>query len=140
MKYVKKLSLAALGIGVLIAAISCDLIPEEPITKQDRIAFFRDDLNKDAGRTKISRNLHPEKRAPYRDPAAWDGTLYYGNKPFAFGELTYTNDAEDVSGTAEGQFSWAFDEQTCYIHLKKYGQDWFIYSMKLGSDDTELFP
>ena len=134
-------SLLLLGAALLILVISCELI-EEPISMKDRLWFFKDDLNKDAGRTKIYQNLHPDRQAAFRDPSAWGGTLYYGNKPFSYKFLTYSFDAEGIVGTVRGQLVWAFDEQTVSIRMKKSEGDWYITHMTVDPDGTptELFP
>jgi len=130
----KKILLAIFTCVVFLLMILIGCQVEEPISKEDRMDQFEDDLNQDVDRGDIYKNLHPDIRDPWNDPLAWDASsLSYSNAPFSFGSLSYGSDT--VTGTISytGATNWSL-----VVEMAKDDDDWYI--TKVTIDGSQIIP
>ena len=124
----KKILLAIFTCVVLLSMIFIGCQVEEPISKEDRMDQFEDDLNQDIDRGDIYKNLHPDIRDPWKDSGAWvPSSLSYLNAPFSFGSLSYGSDT--VTGTIS---YFAVTNDPLVVEMAKDGDDWYITKVTIG--------
>ncbi len=125
----KKILLAIFACVVLLSMILIGCQVEEPISKEDRMDQFEDDLNQDVDRNDIYKNLHPDIRDPWNDSELWDvSPLGYSKAPFSFGSLSYGSDT--VTGTISNNVvtNWPL-----VVEMAKDGDDWYITKVTINS-------
>ncbi len=125
----KKILLAIFTCIVLLSMIFIGCQVEEPISKEDRMDQFEDDLNQDVDRGDIYKNLHPDIRDPWKDPGLWDPSpLRYLYAPFSFGSLSYGSDTVTGTITYTVATNWPL-----VVEMAKDGDDWYITKVTINS-------
>ena len=125
----KKILLAIFACVVLLSMILIGCQVEEPISKEERMDQFEDDLNQDDDRNDIYKNLHPDIRDPWNHSELWDASpLSYSNRLFSFGSLSYESDT--VTGTIS--YSGAANAPLI-VEMAKDGDDWYITKVTINS-------
>ena len=104
----------------------------EPVSVKERIEKFLDDLNDDAGREDIYKQLHPDIRNPWKDSTTWETTPfnYDTGEPFDFEDMDYGDDA------AEGTFittDVTYNGDAIGFELKEDEEEvWYIDKVEVG--------
>ncbi len=127
MSYITFFALLAVSLFVFF---SCQM--EEPVSKEDRMDIFLEDLNEDLDRDEIYKNLHPDIRNAWKDPSSWSTTALRSDyEPFSFGSLSYGDTT--VAGTITSDFH---SGDPLEVQIKKDGDDWFIKKVIINSGDV----
>ena len=138
----KKYSIYLAPITLLIFILlffGCEQDEVSPVSVQERVASFLNDLNSDAERDDIWENLHDTIDDPWKLPATWSGTPFeFGDAPFMLEGSTFgTNSADATFRSADP----TYDNEPIHFDLQEDEADvWYITKVTIGSPPTQWIP